>query len=205
MPNLKNLVGEQFGRLAVIARAPNGPSGQTAWRCRCDCGVFTDVVTSALKSPRAPTRSCGCLKREADAALARRMTKHGYAGRGRRRYRTPEYNAWAAAKSRCTNPRNERYLDYGGRGITMCRAWLNSFERFLADVGPRPSPRHSLDRRDNERGYEPGNVRWATRTEQDANKRPRRPLSKRRVAKVLARYEHEAPDLIARLRKEMLG
>lgn len=202
MPNLISLVGQRFSRLLVVARAPNGPSGQTAWRCICDCGALVDVVAMALKARRSATQSCGCLKRELDRGMAQRMTTHGHAARGRR-YRSPEYNAWAAAIQRCTNPKNGRYRDYGGRGITVYRGWRDSFAAFLFDVGPRPSPKHSLDRRDNDRGYEPGNVRWATRVEQDANKRRRRPLRKERVAAILDKYASEAPDLIARLRKEL--
>ncbi|HEX7893188.1 MAG TPA: hypothetical protein VF447_03285 [Terriglobales bacterium] len=85
---------------------------------------------------------------------------------------TREYRAWAGMIQRCTNPKHARWADWGGRGITVCERW-RSFENFYADMGNRPSPAHSLDRfPDNDGNYEPGNVRWATRSEQQLNKRP---------------------------------
>lgn len=84
---------------------------------------------------------------------------------------TPEWNAWRNARYRCTKPTSPDWHNYGGRGIRMAKQWLTSFSRFFACVGPRPSSRHSLDRIDNSQGYVPGNVRWATKAEQNANKR----------------------------------
>ncbi|WP_143565689.1 hypothetical protein [Sinorhizobium fredii] len=83
--------------------------------------------------------------------------------------RLPEYRVWAGMHQRCNNPKSTRYAKYGGRGIMICERW-NSFENFLADMGPRPTPDHSIDRRDNDGNYEPGNCRWATRSEQQQNK-----------------------------------
>lgn len=85
-----------------------------------------------------------------------------------------EYQAWISLKNRCNNPRAHRYADYGGRGIRVHQDWLRSFPAFLAAVGPRPTPTHSLDRIGNDRGYEPGNCRWATPKEQANNTRRRR-------------------------------
>jgi hypothetical protein len=84
---------------------------------------------------------------------------------------TPEYNTWANMLSRCRNPKNDRYRDYGERGITVCERWLR-FENFLVDMGLRPSDRHSIDRINNDGNYEPLNCRWATSSEQNNNKRP---------------------------------
>lgn len=100
-------------------------------------------------------------------------TKHGHNVRNKR---TKEYRAWDNMKSRCLNPTFTQYDDYGGRGITIDPAWINDFRVFLAQVGPAPSPHHTLDRIDNNRGYELGNVRWATWSEQNNNQRDRRPL-----------------------------
>ena len=88
--------------------------------------------------------------------------------------RTPEYKAWDAMRYRCTRPQCTFFHNYGGRGITVCDRWMHSFANFLADVGPRPSKGHTLERVDNARGYEPGNVRWATMLEQAKNRRTNR-------------------------------
>jgi hypothetical protein len=85
--------------------------------------------------------------------------------------RTPEYRAWQTMRHRCTNPNSPAWDDYGGRGITICAEWLDDPAAFIAHVGPRPSPKHEIDRIDNDKGYEPGNVRWATRSVNDQNRR----------------------------------
>lgn len=82
--------------------------------------------------------------------------------------RSPEYSVWSSMWQRCSNPKNEHYDRYGGRGIEVCARW-EQFENFLSDIGLRPSPAHSIDRIDNNKNYEPGNVRWATDTEQNRN------------------------------------
>lgn len=154
--------GARYGRLIVVALEPEGrgPAGQRMWRCVCHCGNEIVVSGGALHSGN--TKSCGCL--HADVAAA--GSKHGM-------YGSAEYRAWAAAKQRCHNPKDRRYADYGGRGITMCDEWRDDFAAFLKYIGPRP-PGHSLDRfPDNDAGYAPGNVRWATSSEQQNNRRKR--------------------------------
>jgi hypothetical protein len=97
-----------------------------------------------------------------------RRCLHGHTIRGDK---TPEYRAWSHAKERVTNPSHPKFENYGGRGIKMARRWLNSFESFYAEVGPRPSTDHSIDRINNNGNYEPGNVRWATTIIQRNNQR----------------------------------
>ena len=96
------------------------------------------------------------------------VSRHGHARGGRQ---TTEYSAWLGMKKRCTKPNNSRYGSYGGRGITVCKRWMDSFQAFLADMGLKPSPDLSIDRIDNDGNYEPGNCRWATKEEQSSNKR----------------------------------
>jgi hypothetical protein len=111
------------------------------------------------------TRSCGCLKRDLCAErISKIATKHGL-------IHSAEYGAWVAAKGRCLNPKNRAFKNYGGRGISIAPEWVDDFAAFYSYLGPKPSPAHSLDRINNDRGYEPGNVRWATRVEQNRNRR----------------------------------
>lgn len=158
-----DLTGQRFGRLVVVCRAANDGRGkQTCWLCRCDCGRESSPRAGSLKNGN--TTSCGCAK--TDSSRARRT--HGGAVGGRL---TPEYTAWRSMLARCHRPTNCAWANYGGRGITVCPKWRASYAAFLADMGPRPSPIHSLDRIDNDGNYEPGNCRWATNGEQSRNTR----------------------------------
>lgn len=160
--------GQRYGRLTIIERdsARTIPSVRSYWRCRCDCGAIVSVYCSHLTTGKIV--SCGCYARERTSA---RATTHGATRGGY----TPEYRAWMAIKYRCFKPSAAGYCDYGGRGITMAALYINDFPAFLAEIGPRPSPRYSIDRIDNEKGYEPGNMRWATSKQQRANQRKRQP------------------------------
>lgn len=126
----------------------------------CTCGTRREFP--AKQFLRGEFKSCGC-KRWRPFSNHRAQT-HGLS-------KTPEYQAWCSIKKRCLNPSNISWPDYGGRGITICDAWRDSFDVFFAYVGRRPSPNHSIDRINNDGNYEPGNVRWATRSEQQNNKR----------------------------------
>jgi hypothetical protein len=156
-------IGDRFGRLAVVALSPQRRRGYKVWICRCDCGAEREITTSNLKRH---TRSCGCVSVEKLVAM---NTRHGSARKGAL---SPEFKAWQAMKGRCTYPGTRGFEHYGGRGIKVCERWRDSFENFLADVGPKPRPEYSLDRFPNPNGdYEPGNVRWATPSEQQSNRR----------------------------------
>lgn len=165
-----DLSGQRFGRLTALALLPARKASKLVWLCRCDCGIELEVLSESLRSGN--TKSCGCMK---IAALLARCLKHGNA---RANAKTPEYSIWKTMKDRCFRRANPRFADWGGRGITVCERWRNSFPAFLADMGARPSRLHSLDRVNNDGNYEPGNCRWATAIQQAANKRmPRKSIT----------------------------
>lgn len=158
------MVGQVFGRLTVKARAPNkGRYG--AWFCVCECGAETRVITAALRSGN--TRSCGCLAREMSAARVKSVVTHGHTTGGEMH---PLYRRWREMRQRCNNPNAPSFKDYGGRGLKVADRWQD-FVAFLEDMGPGFQPGLTLERINNDRGYEPGNVRWATYAEQSANRR----------------------------------
>jgi hypothetical protein len=171
---MKDESGNQHGRLRVVSRAENrvSSSGRSsaAWTCLCACGRQTVVTGSNLCN--GSVQSCGCLSRD---QTRKRSLRHGRSG-------TPEHRAWKGMIQRCTNTNAVNFRDYGGRGIKVCARWRNSFENFLADMGDRPSPQHSLDRYPNNDGdYEPTNCRWATKTQQSFNRRPMPGRGRRRL------------------------
>jgi hypothetical protein len=164
MPPILLDAKSRFGRLVVLKRAK--PDGKcTRYWCLCDCGKKKCIPARALRSGN--TRSCGCLGRECRRTNRR---THGFAPRGGWH---PLYRCWLMMKDRCINEQNKSYFSYGGRGIVVCEEWLHDFAAYLRDVeklGPRPTPRHSIDRKDNDGPYAPWNIRWASPKEQSHNK-----------------------------------
>jgi hypothetical protein len=145
---LIDLTGQRFGRLVVRGRAPGDAWGRARWVCACDCG--NDHLTDGDCLRSGTSQSCGCLAAEQARA---RLVRHDMA-------RTPEYRKWKNMRSRCRNPNFKGYATNGGRGITVCDRWSESFENFYADMGPRPSPDHRLKRIDTDADYSADNCFW---------------------------------------------
>lgn len=164
----------KFGRLTVTGEVHVTSSkgvGRWDWTCICDCGKALSVRKRAVQTGH--TTSCGCFHSE---RVAGNNYRHGLS-------RTAIYGIWIGMWTRCTKPGHDSYPDYGGRGITICDRW-KVFTNFAADMGPRPSPRHSLDRMNNDGNYEPSNCRWATPKQQANNTRWSKAKSVKRATNI---------------------
>lgn len=171
---LIDLTGQRFGRLTVIERTENDKSRHICWRCRCDCGKAVVVSNSKLRSGH--TQSCGCLNRE----LCSERAKRGQNSRKHDETGSRLYGVWQSMKRRCYSPKRKDFKNYGGRGIRVCEEWLHDFTAFrdwaLANGYDENAPYGActIDRIDVNGDYEPSNCRWATASEQQKNKRPKK-------------------------------
>lgn len=147
----RELIGKRFGRLVIDAISKAAGEHARA-HCKCDCGNRSEARLAHIKS--GATKSCGC---------GQANTTHGMSG-------SPEYMSWLSMVSRCTNPKDASFHRYGGRGIKVCQEWVDNFSAFYSHIGDRPTG-HTLDRIDNNKDYEPGNVRWSTIHQQNRNTR----------------------------------
>lgn len=168
MTNFINLLGKRFGRLLVVGRETRDKYGRLLWDCVCDCGNTCSISGSTLMS--GDSKSCGCLHVE---LLIRNSIKHCGKINGKA---SREYQSWQDAKARCFNPKNKSFKNYGERGITVCKEWKNSFERFLNDMGKCPTG-YTLERKDNDGNYTPDNCIWSSRKNQNRNKRTNRKIT----------------------------
>lgn len=175
--------GERFARLVVLHLSDTSTPGNIEYLCQCDCGNFTLLTKSELR--RGGTKSCGCLRKSQRPPL--RMT-HGYTSNGI----TPkEYKIWIGIKTRTMCQTHRSYQYYGARGIKICDRWINSFENFYSDMGPMPTPKHTIERIDNDGHYEPLNCIWATQNQQSNNKRSSRLITYQGKTQNVQRWSEE--------------
>ncbi len=170
--------GKRFGRLVAVGFGSTDRHGKARWLVKCDCGQRLTVKATSLVTGN--TRSCGCLKRQLAVTRGRETsTVHGHA-----RPQSRTYVSWQAMLKRCINPSDVAFHNYEGRGITVCERWQR-FENFLADMGERPKGK-TLDRIDNDKGYDLGNCRWATPSEQAQNRRAMLSLSTNEIRALMS-------------------
>lgn len=171
-----DMTGRRYG--SVIGLRQVGPSKWRGllWHFACDCGREFEASGSEVR--RGNITRCPACSMDAKRAS---KTVHGLSG-------TPEYRNWCAMKTRCLNPRSHAFAEYGGRGIMVCERWKESFGAFLSDMGERPTPEHTVERKNNSGNYDPGNCVWATRSEQANNKRNNRLISIDGSVKTLAEW-----------------
>lgn len=195
MGKIKDLIGNKFCKLTVMSVSDKKSTSRgTRYTCKCDCGNTVDVRSSNLSNGH--TRSCGCLQVQVISNICKNRITHGLIN-------TSEYGVWNKMKQRCINSNNPAYKNYGGRGITVCNRWLNSFEDFYKDMGPRPSENHTIDRMNNNGNYEPENCYWATWIQQANNRRNNRIVfynnTKYTIAQLSRKYNINSNLLNSRL------
>lgn len=158
----EDLTEQRFGKVTVLSRVANNKHGRAVWLCKCDCGNEKEIPAANLKSGR--TTSCGCYSR----GLKRKTGTHGMTN-------TRIFHEWQSMLQRCNNPNNQRYEDYGGRGIKVCDEWIDNFVSFYEwSMDNGYDEILTLDRKDVDGDYSPDNCRWVTNLEQQSNKRNNR-------------------------------
>lgn len=193
MGAVKDLVGHVFGRLSVLSRDPtNTKWGKARFLCECECGKKKIVTGTDLSMGH--TKSCGCWRTELPSIT---FSSH-------RMRQSAEYRIWMHMKTRCLNPKSRAYPRYGGRGITMCRDWIDSFEAFYRDMGVRPSSKHSIDRIDNDGNYEPSNCRWALPSTQGANRSSVRIIKYNGISDSMAGWSRRTGIPYMKLRRRII-
>lgn len=189
-PKAIDITGQRFGRLVArgpVERRDLGYTSYVLWHCDCDCGGSTRTTSSKVRSGY--SSSCGCYSAEqlAEGLISR---KHGHA-RPNLGF-SDEYKVWSSMLNRCRLSNEADFKNYAGRGITVCERWAKDFLAFYADMGLRPSPKHSIDRINNDGNYEPGNCRWATSSEQGNNRRVNAIIEAFGRKQTLAQWAREA-------------
>jgi len=189
---LNDLTGKKFGRLTVLERHGTS-SNPVMWKCRCDCGTEKPIAYKHLKY--GGTVSCGCYRSE----VSRKSVTHGHTcshpvthGQSCRAggNRTKLYTTWEGIKQRCHNPNDKGYKNYGGRGITVCDRWKNSFENFFKDMGVKPKGL-TLERIENDKGYSKENCKWATMKQQASNRRNSRFITYNGETKIMTEWARQ--------------
>ncbi len=185
MPKFIDLTKRKFGRLTVVKRVNNNKYGSSRWLCKCDCSQ--KVITLGNSLTGGDTKSCGCLR-----------IKHGHTA-GLKRSKT--YISWYHMIQRCTNPNDRHYHDYGGRGITVCKRWRNSFENFLEDIGEAPKGLQ-IDRINNDKGYYKINCRWTTSKTNNRNRRNNHLVSYNNTTQCIMEWSEKTgiPEYVIRQR-----
>lgn len=176
LANTKEYLGKKFGRLTIEKFSHIGERGESFWVAKCECGEVRKFNISNLK--RGVTKSCGCYHKDIISSL----------NKGHGLYMANEYKIWSSIKARCLNPNNPGYKNYGGRGIKVCKQWEEDFMNFYNDMGKRPSKKHSIERVDNNKGYNPENCIWATIDAQANNKRTCRLITYKGQTKNLTQW-----------------
>jgi len=176
-----DLTGKTFNQLTIIHKNGTDKYGKPMWFCECTCGNTKTILGTSIRN--GSTKSCGCLRKK---QLSQRVKTHGLS-------KTVEYKIWKGIKKRCFNSSCKAFPNYGGRGITICDIWKNDAQAFIDYIGSRPSNEYSIERINNNKNYEPGNIKWATRQEQNGNQRSNRLITIKDKTKNVAQWGKISP------------